>query len=469
MTESYFENIENVIINEIMLARKSIKIAVAWFNLKTILDILTIKVRGGISVEIILQDDEINNGGKYSLNFRNYKNHGGLVIWARSENSTMHQKFCIIDDETVITGSFNWTNRAEKRNDEDILVHKNDNKIAANYVGRFDELKTKYSSSSAIISKRTENTKRESSRNSLPAKSIIDAEDTYRKSSINIIHSNPNNNGEIVGSVINEYVEPFSKNYYYWKPRPVSEGRIQPIPDSEFIKKFPCHNKNGQIKVCSGLDVRYYHTDKFYSRLEDIPDTFTACDLISVSPFANKFIYLSIKDPSIKTIAELRKSSGSKRKTVNDNPDDFEFSKYGVIYREDPKCRKIIKYKGFPIETIIEIVKWIYEDYKIPISANYYERLSGLIDYVDHLDRCEKELFYSLFSIENYEVHFKDYYATYRSIDDFGGNCLTRTINDIYFQGYNAYKHKIEWQQHPELITLGDYIKFLKHDVKYER
>lgn len=63
MTESYFENIENVIINEIMLARKSIKIAVALFNLKTILDILTIKVRGGISVEIILQDDEINNGG----------------------------------------------------------------------------------------------------------------------------------------------------------------------------------------------------------------------------------------------------------------------------------------------------------------------------------------------------------------------------------------------------------------------
>lgn len=110
MTESYFENIENVIINEIMLARKSIRIAVAWFNLKTILDILTIKVRGGISVEIILQDDEINNGGKYSLNFRNYKNHGGLLIWARSENSTMHQKFCIIDDETVITGSFNWTN-----------------------------------------------------------------------------------------------------------------------------------------------------------------------------------------------------------------------------------------------------------------------------------------------------------------------------------------------------------------------
>ena len=76
MTEIYFENIENVIINQIMLARKSIKIAVAWFNLKTILDILTLKLRGGISVEIILQYDEINNGGKYSLDFTDFKYHG---------------------------------------------------------------------------------------------------------------------------------------------------------------------------------------------------------------------------------------------------------------------------------------------------------------------------------------------------------------------------------------------------------
>ena len=50
MTEIYFENIENVIINQIMLARKSIKIAVAWFNLKTILDILTLKLKVCLSV-----------------------------------------------------------------------------------------------------------------------------------------------------------------------------------------------------------------------------------------------------------------------------------------------------------------------------------------------------------------------------------------------------------------------------------
>ena len=397
MTESYFENIENVIINEIMLARKSIKIAVAWFNLKTILDILTIKVRGGISVEIILQDDEINNGGKYSLNFRNYKNHGGLLIWARSENSTMHQKFCIIDDKTVITGSFNWTNRAEKRNDEDILVHKNDNKIAANSVGRFDELKTKYSSVSPTSSKRAENTKREISRKPLPTKTNLDIEGTYRESSINIIHCNPNNNnGEIVGSIINEYVEPSYNKISSWKPKSVNESRIQPIPKDEHSKLFYCCDKNGNVHSVLGKDVWFYHTDKFYSRLNDIPERLNACDLISVSRYANRYIKASMRDPSIKIIADLR--NVGKKNNVKYNPEDFEFSKYGVIYREDPKLRKIGRYKGLPIETIMEIVKWIYEDYSTPISCSYYERLDWkLLRYIKHLTKEEQEKFHSLF------------------------------------------------------------------------
>ena len=167
MTEIYFENIENVIINQIMLARKSIKIAVAWFNLKTILDILTLKLRGGISVEIILQYDEINNGGKYSLDFTDFKYHGGVLIWAHSSNATMHQKFCVIDENTVISGSFNWTNRAEKRNDEDIQVHKNDDQLILNYMSRFDELKAKYAGTSSPL-----NTKARTHQQKIRQKSI---------------------------------------------------------------------------------------------------------------------------------------------------------------------------------------------------------------------------------------------------------------------------------------------------------
>lgn len=167
MKEIYFENIENVIVNQIMLARKSIKIAVAWFNLKTILDILTLKLRGGISVEIILHYDEINNGGKYSLDFTDFINCGGVLIWAHSSNSTMHQKFCVIDEDTVISGSFNWTNRAEKRNDEDIQVRKNDEKFIMTFLNRFDELKAKYADTSSSL-----NTKARTNQQKIRQKSI---------------------------------------------------------------------------------------------------------------------------------------------------------------------------------------------------------------------------------------------------------------------------------------------------------
>ena len=36
----------------------------------------------------------------------------------------MHDKFCVIDNQVVITGSYNWTTNAEFKNDENITVQK---------------------------------------------------------------------------------------------------------------------------------------------------------------------------------------------------------------------------------------------------------------------------------------------------------------------------------------------------------
>ena len=34
----------------------------------------------------------------------------------------MHNKFCIVDDQITLTGSYNWTARADLENDENLLV-----------------------------------------------------------------------------------------------------------------------------------------------------------------------------------------------------------------------------------------------------------------------------------------------------------------------------------------------------------
>lgn len=146
MTDTLFYNIENHIINEIMLAKQSIKIAVAWFNLQTVLDILTLKAKGGISIEIILQYDDINTSSPNSLDFSEFKENGGILIWAHCRASTMHEKFCVIDDEVVLHGTYNWTNRAEKKNDEHLCICKEEPNMAAKFSSRFFELKDKYSS-----------------------------------------------------------------------------------------------------------------------------------------------------------------------------------------------------------------------------------------------------------------------------------------------------------------------------------
>lgn len=146
MTTTISDSFETRIINELMLAQQSIKIAVAWFNSKNILNILCWKLGGGVKVELILHYDEINSGLESSLDFTEYKRLGGVLIWAKSEKSTMHVKFCIIDEKVLLHGSCNWTYRAFKKNDEILNVTTDEPEMINSYLSTFASLNGKYSS-----------------------------------------------------------------------------------------------------------------------------------------------------------------------------------------------------------------------------------------------------------------------------------------------------------------------------------
>jgi len=55
-------------------------------------------------------------------------------------NGIMHRKFCVIDNNVLIHGSYNWTTNAETRNDEEISVDRNDVKKASLYTKEFNRL-----------------------------------------------------------------------------------------------------------------------------------------------------------------------------------------------------------------------------------------------------------------------------------------------------------------------------------------
>ena len=116
-------------------SKKSIKIAVAWFTDPELSKLLLEKKSQRIEISIILFNDEINsllkNINKFGDNLR-FSN--SLAI-----DYIMHHKFCVIDDEIVITGSYNWTVKARRFNKENVLCI-SDKNIVNQYLQEFESL-----------------------------------------------------------------------------------------------------------------------------------------------------------------------------------------------------------------------------------------------------------------------------------------------------------------------------------------
>jgi hypothetical protein len=115
--KAVFEEIQHQILDSIEAAEFCIWVAVAWFTDQVLYNALAKKNSEGISVRLILIDDEINKNG---INFKGFP-----VTWISSEgthNNLMHCKFCVIDLKKVIHGSYNWTNKARFNNEQITVI-----------------------------------------------------------------------------------------------------------------------------------------------------------------------------------------------------------------------------------------------------------------------------------------------------------------------------------------------------------
>ncbi|TAL42507.1 MAG: hypothetical protein EPN92_11630 [Chitinophagaceae bacterium] len=115
-----FRNIGEQIIEQLKSVDNSVLIAVAWFTNEAIFDILLDLLRNGKSVELIVNNDTINNR-QDGLNFNQFIKQGGKFYFA-DNSRLMHNKFAVIDNSKIISGSYNWTYNAEFRNSENIVM-----------------------------------------------------------------------------------------------------------------------------------------------------------------------------------------------------------------------------------------------------------------------------------------------------------------------------------------------------------
>lgn len=135
--DCYFQDIEHNIINRIQNSKARILICVAWFTNETIgAEIIKKK---NIDVEIVVDDNNINRNCE---NLKKLKAENFEVSYIKDLNKhyyLMHNKFCVIDNILVITGSYNWTKNANT-NDENISVI-SDKSFAAYYSQEFRRIK----------------------------------------------------------------------------------------------------------------------------------------------------------------------------------------------------------------------------------------------------------------------------------------------------------------------------------------
>lgn len=136
MKQAYFENLQDIIQNQIISAHSKVYVAVAWFTNRILFNELKNVLQRNVNVKVLIHDDILNRN-EFGLDFGNLVTLGAEVRFSNSHERTMHNKFCVIDDK-VITGSYNWTYQANY-NDENIIVI-NESEISHIYNEKFENL-----------------------------------------------------------------------------------------------------------------------------------------------------------------------------------------------------------------------------------------------------------------------------------------------------------------------------------------
>ncbi len=140
--ENHFEDIQEKIARKLLDAKNQILVAVAWLTDEKLFNILCTQAENLVDVQVLILKDEINMN--CNIDYEKLVKSGGKLYWQENINSSlMHHKFCIIDKKTVITGSYNWTNKA-KSNFENIVILENEPENSKNFLQEFIILVPKF-------------------------------------------------------------------------------------------------------------------------------------------------------------------------------------------------------------------------------------------------------------------------------------------------------------------------------------
>lgn len=108
----------DLVVRTIEFAKKRVRVAAYSFTSKPIAEALLADARRGVDVEVVVDKSQATE--RYSA--ATFLANQGVPVRVDYRYAIMHDKFVVVDGETVETGSFNYTAAAEKKNAENVLV-----------------------------------------------------------------------------------------------------------------------------------------------------------------------------------------------------------------------------------------------------------------------------------------------------------------------------------------------------------
>ncbi len=129
----------NTVVFWVNKAEKKIDIAAYSITHVKIAKAIADAHRRGVVVRVVM--DKTQAAGKYSSATPLFN--AGVPVWTDHVSGLMHNKFLVLDDETVITGSFNLTKGADEDNAENMLVIEGKDLLVKAYSDDFETVKSK--------------------------------------------------------------------------------------------------------------------------------------------------------------------------------------------------------------------------------------------------------------------------------------------------------------------------------------
>lgn len=125
-----------LVLKVINQARSSLCVAAYSFTSRPIAQAISEAHRRGVKIQIVA--DEKSNSGKYTAT--TYLANQGINVRLNNNYAIMHNKFMVIDKQTVQTGSFNYSQAAVKKNAENVIVIWNNKDVALTYQNECNRL-----------------------------------------------------------------------------------------------------------------------------------------------------------------------------------------------------------------------------------------------------------------------------------------------------------------------------------------